>query len=94
MKKPMNCKYYNPQETPIQYPLELTEELHICLWDKEGKYKWTIAYWVEDSEGYDLKFVGDRPFDKRVKWKPFRQLVKQGQKIANKQWKKNEKEDW
>ena len=81
-----NLKYYKPLENPTRYPLELTEDLHICLWDEAGKSKVTIAYFVEDKEGYDLKFVGDRPLDKRVKWKHFKKLIKQGQKMADKKF--------
>ncbi len=78
MDKPISTKHYNPQEVPTRYPLELTESGHICLWDEEGKYKWTIALFVPDREGgFELQFVGDRPLDKRVKWKHLRKIVKQ-----------------
>ena len=66
------------------YPLELNADLHICLWDEKGEYKWTIAYWQKDSEGYDLHFVGDRPMDKRVDWRNFETIVRQGQIMADK----------
>jgi hypothetical protein len=64
-------------------PLELTQnELHICLWDEEGKYKWTIGYFDFDKEGPWFKFVGDRPMDKRVDWKVFQRLLKLGYAVA------------
>lgn len=34
----------------------------IVLWYEQGLY-YTIMYWKKTSEGYDLVFVGDRPFD-------------------------------
>ena len=34
--------------------------IEIVKW--QGDICYTLAYWVMDSEGYDLKFVGDRPF--------------------------------
>ena len=84
MNEPIeNLRYHKPLEKPRMYPLELTENLHICLWDEQGKYKWTIAYWVKDKEGYELKFVGDRPFEKRVDWHNFEAVARQGQIIAD-----------
>ena len=79
-----NQRYYKPIESPRMYPLELNADLHICLWDEKGEYKWTIAYWQKDSEGYDLHFVGDRPMDKRVDWRNFETIVRQGQIMADK----------
>ena len=70
------------------FPLELTDDLHICLWSESAEYKWTIAYWVKNKEGYDLQFVGNRPLSERVKWKTFKNLIKKGQKKADKKWKK------
>lgn len=83
-------KYYHPLEDPPRYPLELCDNhrLEICLWDEHGTSKCTIAAFEGDKEGYELKFVGSRPLDKRVSWKHFRKLVKQGQKIADKKFKK------
>ena len=78
-----NARYYKPLETPRMYPLELNNDLHICLWDEKGEYKWTIAYWVRDKEGYDLHFVGDRPLDRRVDWRNLEVVIRQGQKIAD-----------
>lgn len=85
-----SLKYYNPMEDPPRYPLELcdTDCLEICLWSEKGDSKCTIAYFQKYKEGYELKFVHLRPLDKRVNWKHFRKLVKQGQKIADKKFKK------
>jgi len=86
MKEPKSTKHYKPLETPTAYPLELNENLHICLWDEKGEYKWTIAYWKKDKEGYFLVFVGNRPLEKRVKWKKLKAIIKQGQAIADKRF--------
>ena len=76
----------NETKKPNTWPLELTEDLHICLWDEKGEYNWTIALWSKGKEGYALEFVGDRPLNKRVKWKKFKAIIKQGQAIANKRF--------
>jgi len=75
-------------EKPEGYPLELSENLHIHLWAENGEYKWTIAMWIRGKEGYSLEFIGGRPLDKRVKWKAFKKLIKQGQKLADKRFSK------
>lgn len=36
LKEPKNTKHYKPLETPAAYPLELNENLHICLWMKKA----------------------------------------------------------
>lgn len=83
-KPSKNTRYYIPLEEPRRYPLELNAELHILLWSFEGDYKWTIAYWVQGREGYNLHFIGDRPLDPRVNWEHFGELVRQGQAMADK----------
>ena len=89
LKEPKNTKHYNPLEEPRAYPLELNEKnLHICLWDEKGEYKWTIAMWSKGEEGYSLEFIGHRPLNKRVKWKKLKSIVKQGQAIADKRFSK------
>lgn len=84
---------YNPLEKPIRYPLELCENLHICLWDESGKFKWTIAFFEADREGYDLRFIGGRPLNARVDWMHFGELVIQGQEIADQRFAKEANED-
>ena len=88
MKEPKSTKHYKPLETPTAYPLELNENLHICLWDEKGEYKWTIAMWSKGKEGYSLEFIGHRPLNKRVKWKKLKSIIKQGQAIADKRFSK------
>lgn len=41
--------------------IALDDRLHICV--HEESYRYSIAYFDKQSEGYDLKFVGSRPFD-------------------------------
>lgn len=84
--EPKGTKNYKPLESPNAYPLELNENLHICLWSEDGTYKWTIARWVKDKEGYALEFVGSRPLNERVKWKKLKAIIEQGQAIADKRF--------
>lgn len=60
---------------------EPNETIDLIKWDtnSDGKrYCYSLAYWKKDSEGYELKFVGDRPFkhieseDVEVVWKAMR----------------------
>jgi hypothetical protein len=89
LKEPVkNQEYYKPIENPRRYLLELGDDLHICLWSDDGKFKWTVAYFVVDSEGYNLHFVGERPFDQRVNWDHFRELLILGQRLANERFEK------
>jgi len=81
-----NARYYKPQERPNMYPLELTPDMHICLWGDSGEYKRTIAYWRFDDDGSFLHFVGDRPLDKRVDWRNFEAVVRQWQLLADAKW--------
>lgn len=74
-------------------PLELNDNLHICLWSEGSTHKWTIAYWARDKEGYYLKFVGDRPLDERVNWTHFKMLIRFGQEVADERFKQEEEEE-
>lgn len=85
-----NRRYYKPLEKPRMYPLELTNKLHIRLWDKAGEYKWTIAYWIKNCEGYNLHFLGDKPLDKRVDWRNLEVIIRQGQLLADDKFNKEE----
>lgn len=80
---PIDKRYYKPQEPLPRYPLELTGEGHVCLWSEDGKFKWTIAYFTSDNEGAYVEFVGERPFDSRVDWKHFEELLRHGQLLAD-----------
>jgi len=53
---------------------------HINLYSEDGTYKWSISYFVSHSDGWDLKFVGKRPFDARVDWDEFQRLIWVGYK--------------
>ena len=56
------------------------KKAEIVKWEDEVSC-YTLAYWTKDSEGYDLQFVGNRPFD--VDWRLFMDLAQQGQKLLD-----------
>ena len=88
---PSMAQWYKPVESPTRWPLELrvydegvkVGRVEIGLWSEGGEHSWLIAYWIINSDGADLKFVGNRPLDPRVNWSHFRELVATGQKIAD-----------
>ena len=41
---------------------EFDNRLHIC-YTKESGNKFSLAYFEKTKEGYDLRFVGGRPFE-------------------------------
>jgi len=90
LTQPQHLEFYHPQEQPNRYPLELCDcadtHLHICLWSEDGSFKWTVAYFVKEKDGYILRFCGDRPLNPRVDWGHFRELVVQGQQIVDKRF--------
>ncbi len=50
----------------------------------EGNFCFTLAYWVEDSEGFYLRFVGEGPLDENVDILDFMHLAKEGYRILGK----------
>lgn len=46
-------------------PEEPNETIDLVCWQNDGErdYCFSLAYFVRDKEGYDLNFVGNRPFD-------------------------------
>lgn len=67
------------------------DRAEIVAWGKniEGKdFCWTIAYWELDKEGYYLKFVGNRPFEKDSE--SFMKLAKLGQKVLDSLYQSNQ----
>lgn len=50
-------RYDNDSEIRRDIPVELVK------WDKEHRYCYVVAWWVRNSEGYALHFVGARPFN-------------------------------
>jgi hypothetical protein len=40
-----------------------------------------IAYWEKSKDSFDLKFLGNRPFDKSIDRNAFWRLAELGQKI-------------
>lgn len=79
-------------ESPVEMPprktgiLELTDDLHICQWSDDLSHKWTIAVIQYDKEGPEWSFIGDRPFDSRVDWSVFKELLAEGQGIAQRRF--------
>lgn len=46
-------------------PEEPNETIDLVFWEEDSKgkdYCFSLAYFIKDSEGYRLNFVGDRPF--------------------------------
>lgn len=43
----------------------------------------TILYWSKDKEGWDITFVGDRPFDNEINQPLLWTLMKYGQRILD-----------
>ena len=56
----------------------------IVQWAKHSTHCWTVAYWDEGSEGYDLRFVGDRPF--KCDPETFFVLARMGQDFLQQYW--------
>lgn len=55
-----------PQRLARLTPDEPNVTIELLKWDVDSQGKefcFTLAYFVKDDEGYDLKFVGDRPFE-------------------------------
>lgn len=52
-------------------PTDKNETVELILWDEYDHTCFTLAYFYKTNEGYELKFVGSRPFryidDKDVK---------------------------
>lgn len=51
----------------------------IVSWVDNDEYCYVIAYFVPTSENFDLKFVGDRPFN--VSWMDFMDIAKIGYRL-------------
>lgn len=61
--------------------------------NNDGKeFNFTIAYWIKGSEGFDLKFVGDRPFSVEIDRDTFWKLAEFGQEYLD-EWFSNEKHE-
>jgi hypothetical protein len=49
----------------------------------DEKSCYVIAYWKKGKEGYDLIFVGDRPFDNSVNARTFMKIAEIGQTVLD-----------
>ena len=65
----------------VRFKNEPNETIDFIKYDTDSngeRYCYSLAYWRKDDEGYELKFVGDRPFkhiepeDIEVVWKALR----------------------
>ena len=52
----------------------------------------TIAYWIMDTEGYYLQFVGNRPFLDDIPSEDFMILAKIGQEILDIEFEQNQED--
>lgn len=50
--------------------------------------RYVAAYWERSKDGYDLKFVGGRPFDAVVGRGSFMALAKHGQQLLDEHFEK------
>ena len=62
----------------------------IVQWEKmpneDRKFCYVIAYWKKGSEGYEMRFIGDRPFSDDVDHKAFWKLAKMGQEVLDEEF--------
>jgi len=57
----------------------------------DNKSYYTISYWVQDTEGYDIRFVKDRAFGNDINWQDFKMLLELGQDILDYNFNKEDK---
>jgi len=74
----METKAFNLRLGNLEVRLRNQGQLEIAQWGES--FSWVIAYWVEHKDGgFDLKFVGNRPFDGKVNPKDFWTIARAGQ---------------
>ncbi len=82
MKKVQNLEFRWTQSLankPERYP-------EIVRWYDRAEgdsFCCTVLYWIKDSEGWSVKFVGDRPFDPELDQDLFWALMRYGQSQAD-----------
>jgi len=76
-----SIKYGNIELQSCDEHLCITNNEHNCAkiicW--QDKFCYVIAYWKLDDEGFDLIFVGSRPFEEHINATNFMLLAKEGQ---------------
>jgi hypothetical protein len=84
-------KYYELRACPkrlVRFHDEPNETINLVKWSTHNDstpYCYSLAYWKKNSEGYELQFVGDRPFknilpeDVEIVWK----ALKVAQKVLD-----------
>ena len=87
----MNKRVYDLEfRWTLSYGENATKYPEIVRWyeRKEGDpFCCTLLYWVRDSEGWRITFVGDRPFDNEVDKDALWALMKYGQSVSDAQFK-------
>lgn len=91
-----NYKYYTIRAVPkclVRFEeSDINETIELIKWyhDKEdgSLHCDTLAYWATDEEGYYLKFVGDRPFERidSLELEAIWRKLKQAQKVLDEFW--------
>lgn len=75
MEYDFNWKY---KDYELRFTTTENPYIELVKWKNNsigGRYCFTLVYWVKSDEGYDLKFVSDRPFnhiddsDVNIVWK-------------------------
>ena len=86
----INMSYSNLLLRPPTYigPGPGYETLSVYRTNGEGVM--AIAGWKRDKEGYELKFVGSRPFSSEVSASDFWFLAKIGQELLDKHFQETE----
>ena len=67
---------------PYNY-YEIVEWRKDSRFNESGQYCFTVVSWTKGSEGWDLKFCGDRPFDNSVDTEQLWELMRYGNTVAN-----------
>ncbi|NLN24758.1 MAG: hypothetical protein GX163_03720 [Bacteroidetes bacterium] len=62
---------------------EDSAEILVWIQVEPNEYANVLAYWIKESEGYCLKFVGGSPFDYPSRVKDFWFLAELGQSFLN-----------
>ena len=52
----------------------------------QGAFCYVIALWSEHKEGWDLRFIGQRPFGPEIDREVFWKVAQYGQKVLDAEW--------
>lgn len=86
MNKRIGDLEFRWKETDSDFPLD-DDCPEIVRWQYrpslKREYCYTLALWINEIEGYDLRFIGNTPFSDNVDKDIFWELAKYGQKIVD-----------